>query len=195
MTAARTAWATRRTRPASRGQPSRRLFRSRKKSPFVLKSPIRARPGGGIIRQRRPSKRCGASLRKPRPYSTLDHSIGRTHPPFAHVSKDMIQRHFDCMVFSPVYGVVDYIDVHPSRYEIGVYLRGYNDVTYDPHSIFAPLSGTIQELSYQSKSFMRMLRWSSRPHSNPCLGLSMQSLTCSRRLGVVEAGRGALLAA
>ena len=64
------------------------------------------------------------------------------------------------MVFSPVCGVVDYIDAQPSRYEIGVYLRGYNDVSYDPHSIFAPIGGSIRTLSFQSKAFMRMLKHS-----------------------------------
>lgn len=110
-------------------------------------------------RRRLPSKQ-RASLRKPRAFSGLAHRVGTTLQPFAHVSERMMQRQFARMVFSPVCGVVDYVDAQPSQYEIGVYLRGYNDVTYDPHSIFAPVGGTIRKLSYQSKAFMRMLKHS-----------------------------------
>lgn len=86
------------------------------------------------------------------------HSVGNTLQPFAHVTEAMLHREFKHMVFSPVWGVVDYICRRNSNYEIGIYLRGYNDLTYDPHSIFAPISGTIRALSYASTAFTRVLK-------------------------------------
>lgn len=86
------------------------------------------------------------------------HPFGKTLPPFGQVTEQVLRRHFERMVFSPVWGIVDYINTQTTQYEIGIYLRGYNDLTYDPHSIFAPVGGKIHTMSYASTEFMRVLK-------------------------------------
>jgi hypothetical protein len=64
----------------------------------------------------------------------------------------------DKLIFSPVWGIVDYIKKTKTTTEIGIYLRGYNDVFYDPHSFFAPISGKINELTFKSGDFTRKFK-------------------------------------
>jgi hypothetical protein len=62
------------------------------------------------------------------------------------------------LIFSPVWGIVDYIKETKNIYEIGIYLRGYNDVFYDPHSIFSPIESKIKNLNYTSGEFTRKFK-------------------------------------
>ena len=53
------------------------------------------------------------------------------------------------LIFSPVYGIVDYIKKSKNKTEIGIYIRGYNDVYYDPSSFYSPISNSIDDIIYR----------------------------------------------
>ena len=72
--------------------------------------------------------------------------------------KQEFNKRYKKLIFSPVWGIVDYIKETKNMYEIGIYLRGYNDVFYDPHSIFSPIDTKIKDLVFTSGDFIRKFK-------------------------------------
>ena len=57
-----------------------------------------------------------------------------------------------------MWGIVDFINETKKYYKIGIYIRGYNDVFFDPHGIFSPITGKILDISYSKKRFKRVFK-------------------------------------
>lgn len=72
--------------------------------------------------------------------------------------KQEFNKRYKKLIFSPVWGIIDYIKEKKDIYEIGIYLRGYNDVFYDPHSIFSPIDTKIKDLVFTSGDFIRKFK-------------------------------------
>ena len=62
------------------------------------------------------------------------------------------------LIFSPVHGIIDYIKKSKNKTEIGIYIRGYNDVYYDPHSFYSPISNSIDDIIYKPGEFTRKFK-------------------------------------
>ena len=77
---------------------------------------------------------------------------------FSVYSKNKIKKKKKNLIFSPVWGIIDYIKENKNNYEIGVYIRGYNDIFYDPHSIFSPITGIINDLTFKPGDFTRKFK-------------------------------------
>lgn len=78
--------------------------------------------------------------------------------PFAIYSKTDLIKFKNKLIFSPVWGIVDYIKQNQTNTEIGIYLRGYNDIFYDPHSVYAPITGIINNISFAPSDFIRKFK-------------------------------------
>lgn len=66
-------------------------------------------------------------------------SNGNNTKDFSKVDKtNLIQNFTTNYIFSPVWGIVDYINNKNKYFELGIYIRGYNDIYYDPHGIYSP---------------------------------------------------------
>ena len=86
-------------------------------------------------------------------------SNGKNTKDFSKVDKiNLIQNFTTNYIFSPVWGIVDYINNKNKYYEIGIYIRGYNDIYYDPHGIYSPTTGKILDFLYSNKKFNRKFK-------------------------------------
>jgi hypothetical protein len=93
-------------------------------------------------------------LKRKRSKKTLGHGT-TIYPPY---DNSAFQAYKNNLIFSPVCGIIDSITELENKYKVGIYIRGYNDVYYDAHSIFSPVTGKINTLTYKPGHFTRELK-------------------------------------